>query len=239
MTRHIPNTITSLNLVCGCIGIGMAVQYGVDGLPAAAFWMFLAAVFDFFDGFVARLLKVSSPFGKEMDSLADVVSFGVLPGLMVFVMLNACVGEVEGVARYFPYVAFLIPVFSGLRLAKFNIDTRQSESFIGLPTPANAIFFASFPLILAYQPDKFVFITSVISNPAVLMFLSVFMSLLLVSELRMFALKFKGFGIKGNEIKYLFLLLSLLLLLLMQYTAIPLILVLYILLSLIQNFVKK
>jgi len=236
MKKHIPNTITSFNLVCGCIGIGMAVQ---GNLAASSYWMFLAAVFDFFDGFVARLLKVSSPFGKEMDSLADLVSFGVLPGLIVFIMLNGCVEESDGYAQYFPFVAFLIPVFSGLRLAKFNIDTRQSESFIGLPTPANALFFASFPLILTYQSDQFLFITNTISSPVVLMFLSVFMSFMLVSGLRLFALKFKGFGFKGNEVKYLFLLLSLLLLLVMQYAAIPVILILYILLSFIHNLVKK
>lgn len=236
MKKHIPNTITSFNLVCGCIGIGMAVQ---GDLAASSYLMFLAAIFDFFDGFSARLLKVSSLFGKELDSLADLVSFGVLPGLIVFMMLNGCVEESDGYVRYLPYVAFLIPVFSGLRLAKFNIDERQSEGFIGLPTPANALFFASFPLILTYQSDEFVFISGIISKPEVLLFLSVVMSILLVSGLRLFALKFKGFGIKGNEVKYIFLILSLLLLLFMQYTAIPLILILYILLSLIHNLVKK
>jgi CDP-diacylglycerol---serine O-phosphatidyltransferase len=236
MKKHIPNTITSFNLVCGCIGIGMAVQ---GDLAASSYWIILAAVFDFFDGFAARLLKVSSPFGKEMDSLADLVSFGVLPGLIVFMMLNGCVDESDGYARYLPYIAFLIPVFSGLRLAKFNIDDRQSDSFIGLPVPANALFFASFPLILTFQSDKFLFITTIIANPAILIFLSVLMSFLLVSGLHLFALKFKGYGIKGNEVKYLFLLLSLLLILFMRYTAIPLIILLYILLSLIHNLIKK
>ncbi len=236
MKKHIPNTITSLNLVCGCIGIGMVFQ---GDLENASYLMLLAAVFDFLDGFVARMLKVSSAFGKEMDSLADLVSFGVLPGLIVFVMLNGCVDETTTYVRYFPYIAFLIPVFSGLRLAKFNIDERQGDSFIGLPTPANALFFASFPLILTYQSDEFVMISGLISKPVVLMLLSVLMSLLLVSGLRLFALKFKSFSIKGNEIKYLFLLLSLLLVLVMQYAAVPLILIFYILLSLINNLVKK
>ena len=141
MKKHIPNFITCLNLFSGCVGVYLAFQGNFQGAFIA---VIVSAVFDFFDGFAARLLKAYSPMGKELDSLADMVSFGVLPGAMVFSLLSK-----TGISEWLPYVAFVIPVFSGLRLAKFNIDERQTSSFIGLPTPANAIFWGG--LILSFE----------------------------------------------------------------------------------------
>ncbi|RZK73966.1 MAG: CDP-diacylglycerol--serine O-phosphatidyltransferase, partial [Pedobacter sp.] len=138
MRKHIPNAITCANLFSGCIGI----VYAFNGdLKTVAFFVILSGIFDFFDGFVARLLKVKSEIGKELDSLADVISFGFLPGVIVFQLLNI---ENSG---YLPYLAFLIPVFSAYRLAKFNLDTRQTEEFIGLNTPMNTFFIISLPYL--------------------------------------------------------------------------------------------
>lgn len=195
--KYIPNTITCFNLVAGCIASVMALE---GNLSLATLWIILAAVFDFFDGFAARLLKAYSPIGKELDSLADVVSFGVAPGMMVFRLLSdAChVAEIGEGGAWAPYLAFVIPALSGLRLAKFNIDVRQTTSFIGLPVPAHALFWASaaysiYPFIGA-NPYLFIVVTVV---------LSVLTSLLLVSEIPMFSLKIKSLKWKGNEYRYI------------------------------------
>lgn len=174
-------------------------------LVAALLWIIIGAVFDFFDGMVARLLHVSSPIGKELDSLADVVTFGVAPSMMVFYELNVIdyPATMETWRDYVPYVAFLIAAFSALRLAKFNLDTRQTSSFIGLPTPANALFWGS---LLAGMPQ-------LIENRGsgglfLLLVLTALSCWLLVSELPMFALKFKHWGLRGNEVKYGFVVMS-------------------------------
>jgi len=143
--KHIPNSITCLNLFSGCVAVFLAFKGNYEGAIIA---ILLAAVFDFFDGFAARLLKAYSPMGKELDSLADMVSFGVAPGAIVFSLLSE-----TNVCEWLPFLAFLIPVFSGLRLAKFNIDERQTTSFIGLPTPANAIFWAGLAFFLLHISD--------------------------------------------------------------------------------------
>lgn len=211
--------MTCGNLLCGCIGLVMALR----GYLELASWLIgIAALLDFGDGFVARLVGVSGPFGKELDSLADVVTFGVLPATIVF---QLCWFQQLGPVSY---GAFLIAVLSALRLANFNIDTRQSESFIGLPVPANAMLIAAFPLMGHYQPQFNAFWQNDIALGMIIAF-----SFLLVSQVPLFALKFKTFGWAENRIKYSFLLASGLLLLFLQFAAIPLIILLYILLSLI------
>lgn len=235
LTRHLPNALTCGNLLCGCFGI-VAVFNG--NLAEAAYLTGIAAVLDFFDGFVARWLHAHSSIGKELDSLADCVTFGVLPAFVLFSLLQQSFPAAVRAETPIPplcYLAFSIAVFSALRLAKFNVDTRQTQSFIGVPTPANAILIASFPLILQSEP----FAGIVIYNMYFLVGLIVIMSYLLVAEIELFALKFSSYGWAGNQIKYIFLILSLLLLLVLHVVAIPLIIVLYILLSLLSNYLKK
>ncbi|MBR5467252.1 MAG: CDP-diacylglycerol--serine O-phosphatidyltransferase [Bacteroidaceae bacterium] len=199
MKKHIPNIITCCNLICGCIATGAA-------LPANYFWaiifILLGAIFDFFDGLVARALGVSSPVGKELDSLADVVTFGVAPSAMLFSLFQ----EVQypefmlPLRNIMPYTAFIMAAFSALRLAKFNLDTRQSTSFIGLPTPANALFWGS--LILGQHA----FLVSGRFNAFFLFLFMLLFCFLLVAELPLFALKFKNLSWKDNNVKYIFLL---------------------------------
>lgn len=195
--NYIPNTITCLNLVSGCVASVMALE---GNLMYAVVWIMLAAVFDFFDGFAARLLKAFSPIGKELDSLADVVSFGVAPGMILFVLLSwlAPTLPLGGLNEYIPYWAFVIPAFSGLRLAKFNIDERQTTSFIGLPVPAHALFWSS----LGYSVQPLLPQGGVVLLVG-LMALALVTSLLLVSEVPMFSLKIKSLAWKGNELRYI------------------------------------
>ncbi len=193
--RHIPNTITCMSLVSGCVATVMALQ---GDLWWAAVWIIVAAVFDFMDGFAARLLSAYSPMGKELDSLSDVISFGVAPGMIVFWMLGQACLSLGEIGRYVPYLAFVIPAFSALRLAKFNIDERQTTSFIGMPVPAHALFWASAGYALAplaeAQPVLFVVVTLLVALTT---------SLLLVSEIPMFSLKVKSLAWKGNERRYI------------------------------------
>ncbi len=243
--KHIPNAITCCNLLCGCLAIVQAFE---GNLVNAAYLVGLAAIFDFFDGFAARLLRVASPIGKDLDSLADMVTFGVVPGVVMFklieisrlfnIALDANIPDVSAIATgnsiYFPqYIAFLIPIFSAIRLAKFNNDTRQSDSFIGVPTPANAIFICSIPLISEHNDISFIL------NTYVLIIVTIIFSLLLTSEIPLFALKFRNFSWRGNRIRYTFLGLSLLLLITLQFVGIPLVIILYILMSLVTNFYLK
>ena len=221
MLKQLPNVMTCGNLLCGCIGLVMALR---GHLELASWLIGLAAVLDFGDGFVARMVNVSGPFGKELDSLADVVTFGVLPAAIVF---QLCWFQELGAVSY---GAFLIAILSALRLANFNIDTRQSESFIGLPVPANAMLIASFPLMGHYQPQ----FNGLWENDVALGMMIAF-SFMLVSDVPLFALKFKSFSWAMNQTKYLFLLASGLLLLVLQFAAIPLIVLLYIIVSLIFN----
>lgn len=254
LLKHVPNAITCGNLLCGCLAL---LQIGQGELVNASYLVGLAMVLDFFDGFAARLLKVSSPIGKDLDSLADMVTFGVVPGFMMFQLIALAVTG-NAVTQFADsplallqtaiappktpiesYAALIIPVLSAVRLAKFNNDTRQSDSFIGLPTPANAMFLCSIPLIAEAYPSLMANPGGV-SNVWVLMVLCVVMSLLLVAELPLLALKFKQFGWKGNEIRYVFLGLCLFLLVFLKIAALPLIILLYILLSIVNNiFLKK
>ena len=214
--------MTCGNLLCGCIGIVMTLRGHLD---TAAWLVGLALILDFGDGFVARLVNVSGPFGKELDSLADVVTFGVLPATIVFQY-----GWFQGLGPI-SYGAFLIAVLSALRLARFNIDTRQSDQFIGLPTPANTMLIAALPLMERYQPQY----NAIWQNDIAWGMLIAF-SFMMVMDLPLFALKFKSFGWAENRVKYSFLIASVLLLLILQYAAIPLIILLYILVSI---FIKE
>lgn len=220
MKKHIPNTITCLNLISGCIATYWAFQGNYD---FALIFIVAGAVFDFFDGMAARLLGVSSPIGKELDSLADVVTFGVAPSAMVFSFLSSFHIHFPLV----PFLAFVIAAFSALRLAKFNLDERQTMGFIGLPTPANALFWGSLIVGCGDWLHTLPYSASII-------LLMVFVSCwLLVSEIPMFALKFKQWGWRGNEIRYLFLLSCIPLLAFFGIAGIAIIVAWYVLLSIL------
>ncbi|MBW7846935.1 MAG: CDP-diacylglycerol--serine O-phosphatidyltransferase [Bacteroidales bacterium] len=231
--KHIPNFITLLNLTCGLVSI---VFFAEGRLDMAAFLVFLASMFDFMDGFFARLLKVYSPLGAQLDSLADVISFGVAPSLILFSLIQESHGLPDvriGQTNLLPFVALMIPLFTALRLAKFNVDTRQSVSFIGLPSPASGLLLASLPLIKSQLYSSQSLSYMVFTNTYFYIGLAILMSLLMVSGLPLFGLKFKSFGFKGNEVRYLFLALALVLLFSLQFVAIPFIILLYILFSVV------
>ncbi len=221
MKKYIPNALTSGNILCGCLGI---IQCFEGNLQQAVYWMAAGAMFDFFDGFAARAFKVSGDMGKELDSLADMVSFGVLPSFILFQLI-------QPLDNQWSYAALLVAIFSGLRLAKFNIDTRQTDSFIGLPTPANALFIGALPFIFEQHPQ----VTAWLRQLPVLVGIAVVMSALLVAELPLIALKFKAFRWKNNEYRFLLIGISILLLIFLQFSAIPLIILLYVLLSVLQH----
>ncbi len=237
MKKHLPNAITCLNLLCGCLALTFIFSPGLHNLVVGAYLVGLAAVADFFDGLMARALRVSSPIGKDLDSLADMVSFGVVPGAVLFQLLKEAVGPQAplGALAALPYAAFLVTIFSALRLAKFNNDTRQTNSFIGLPTPACTLVVAALPLILAQaraaHPDGPTAISSLILNPWALLALAVLLSALLVAELPLFALKFKNFGWADNRQRFVFLLMALVLVVALHATAVPLVVLLYVALS--------
>jgi len=271
---NIPNLFTAANLMCGVLAIFLSFS---GHLAIAPYFIFLGAVLDFFDGFLARLLNQQGELGKQLDSLADMVTFGLAPGVImmqVLIAMTICTGigpcmdegfQVYTIAdkdytvvvtfniwieqfftgeqyNFIPLFALLIPFFSMFRLAKFNIDTRQSESFIGLPTPANTIFFCAFPLLLSqfsqttgWQHDLIMWLV----QPVVLVPIIIVMSLLLVAEIPLFALKFKTFKWKGNEIRYLFLISCAILIPSLLVWSIPIIILLYLLLSIINNVRKS
>lgn len=226
MKRHIPNTITCLNLFSGCLGIVFAFN---GNLNYASYAILIAAIFDFLDGMIARLLKAYSDIGKELDSLADMVSFGVLPAVIVYQLFS--ISSPHETYTWIPYSAFIIAVFSGLRLAKFNIDTRQAEHFIGLPTPANAMLIGSLPLILSQEAS---FMSTIIVSNYFLVPLSIVMSLLLVAELPLISLKFKSLNIKDNILRYVLIISSIMLFAGLQFAAVPLIIALYVMLSFVE-----
>lgn len=227
ISKNIPNAITCANLFCGCIGIVFAFKGDLNTAAAA---IFLCAVFDFFDGFAARLLHAYSAIGKELDSLADMVSFGLLPGVIIYEFFLKAVQLSNSDGRLV-YFAFIIPVFSALRLAKFNIDERQTDNFIGLPTPACAILIASFPFILERYANTF---TSIFYNPYILVCFTIFISLLLVVDVPMLSLKFKNYRLSLNIFRYLLLLISAIMIVFLNFAAIPLIIFIYIILSIIR-----
>lgn len=251
IVASIPNTITSLNLFSGCVACVMAFN---GNFFWAAMFIYLASVFDFFDGMAARALHVSSPIGKELDSLADMVSFGVAPGVVVYTWLCSLFSKTELFLlpndatvlfrgnEVLPFIAFLIPVFSALRLAKFNLDERQTSSFIGLPTPANSIFFASLiavadlqastnPLLSAFSE----WVLGICNSVLFVVLLVLLFSWLLVAEIPMFSLKFKNLKWADNKTRFIFLMLSVFLLLLLWWGAAPLVILLFIAMSLIDG----
>ncbi|MFK5981684.1 MAG: CDP-alcohol phosphatidyltransferase family protein [Flavobacteriaceae bacterium] len=245
MKKHIPNIITSLNLLSGCI----AILFVVSGdLVVASFLVLLGMFLDFFDGLAARLLHVQSDVGLQLDSLADMVSFGVVPGLMMFQLLNKATTphlletgfETSESMNWFgdsisflPFLGLLIILSSAYRLAKFNVDTRQTSSFIGLPTPAITLLIISLPLM--YQFQYYEVMEGVIFNKWFLIVLTLLSSYLLNAEIHLFALKFKTWDFASNRVRYIFLGISLLLLLVFKFIAIPVILILYILFSVFQK----
>lgn len=224
VTKHIPNTLTSCNLISGCIAIVYALS---ANYTMALTFIVVGAVFDFFDGMSARLLGVSSPIGKELDSLADVVTFGVAPSSMIYTLLLTLSksGWNETLAFAIPYVAFVMAAFSALRLAKFNLDERQTTSFIGLPTPANALFWGA---LIVGNENVFDENSYYIYLLIILVFVS---SWLLVAEIPMFALKFKHWGWRDNKVKYVFLISCLPILLIFGISGISVIIAWYICLS--------
>ena len=236
--QHIPNSITSLNLFSGCLSVVVSLN---GHLTIAAYFIFVAAVFDFFDGFAARMLKTHSEIGKELDSLADMVSFGVAPASIMFGLLLKAASvrgypaDIFTCGWYISLPAFIIAVFSALRLAKFNLDTRQTESFIGLPTPANALFICA----LAFTAQGSGFLAGLVENIYFLLVIVAVFSYLLIAELPLFSLKFKSFGWKKNQIRYIFIALSAIILLLLRWPGLAVIILLYILLSVVDLFLKK
>lgn len=236
----VPNTITSMNVLSGCLSIVFAFE---GNLVLAGLFIFLAAFFDFFDGLSARLLNAYSDMGKELDSLADMLSFGLAPAVIAHLIIRNTIApetnlsELSALNLILVLFPFIISVFSGLRLANFNIDTRQTESFIGLAVPANAMVWASFPFILKFQESSF--LTHAIHNPYFIAGLALVLSLLLVSELPMFSLKFKNLSFAQNKVRFSFLILSLLLIIFLKWVAIPLIIASYILFSTLQLILAK
>ena len=223
MLRHIPNFLTCCNLLCGCFGIVYCLEE--RNIPAAYF-VWAAGFFDFFDGFAARILKVASPIGKELDSLADMVSFGILPSLVMYKMIEASTSN-----PWLPYIAFFIAICSALRLAIFNVDVTQSDSFKGLNTPANSLFITSLPLVSS-QVGIWLY------QDWVLVLITITFSLLMVSRIEIFAFKFKDFTWKRNKVRFTFIALSVSLLALLGLLALPLLIIIYIVFSLISKALK-
>ena len=227
MKKEIPNLLTLGNLLAGCIGLWFVMQ---GDLVSASYCMFISLVCDFFDGFLARALQAYSDLGKELDSLADMVSFGVLPAFILFSLVELSCGSqctVGILGFYKPFLVFALALMSAYRLAKFNIDTRQSDQFIGVPTPANGLLIASLPLILHFQPE---YSTYILSFKGLLIY-SVVMSYLLVCELPLLAFKFKTWDWKSNQVKFIFLIFCIAALVMLKFAAIPVLVIAYILLS--------
>ena len=233
--KHIPNLITLLNLFSGCIALVFAFNQDFE---MAFYFVSLGIFLDFFDGFFARLFHVSSPLGLQLDSLADMVTSGVVPGLVMFqMMISHASTAVEGHLQFFPYLGFIITLGSCYRLANFNIDTRQTDSFIGLPTPANALFILSLPLVL--QSTDSLFMIELLSNQWFLLVITLLSAYMLNAEIPLFSLKIKKFSFKENALQIVFLASSFLLLVFLQYLGIPLLILLYVLLSIVNNKVLQ
>lgn len=248
MKKQIPNALTLLNLLCGSIAAILAVN---SNFIAAALFVFLGIFFDFFDGFAARKLKVQSELGLQLDSLADMVTSGLVPGIIMYKLLNLTI-ETETVhgnswvansklidfnLPILPLLGLLITLASAYRLAKFNIDEDQQTYFKGLPTPANTLLIISLPLIIEFQNNDA--INTIILNKWFLIGLTVLSCYLLNSGIKLFALKFKNFSFKDNGTRYIFIILCVVLLIILQFAAIPIIILLYILMSVLDNLTSK
>ncbi|WP_200882306.1 CDP-alcohol phosphatidyltransferase family protein [Polaribacter sp. Hel1_85] len=244
--KHIPNLITLGNLFCGTIATILAVE---GNFVLAGLFVVIGILFDFFDGFAARLLNVTGELGKQLDSLADMVTSGVVPGIIMFNLLstNNKFGSFSESTEFMSWSGFqfepiqilglLLTLGACYRLAKFNIDTRQSDSFIGLPTPAMSLFVISLPLIQEYSNIEFV--QNLITNNYFLIAITILLTYLMNAEIPLFSLKFKEYSVKNNLMKYLFLVTSLLMIIFLHYISIPLIIIIYVVLSIISNDGKK
>ena len=230
LVKHIPNTITCCNLLSGCVSIILLCQNHVIG---ASVMIFVAAVFDFFDGFAARLLNAKSPIGGELDSLSDVVSFGVAPSFIIAMLLSKTgITWMISNVNVFPMLAFILAAFAAVRLAKFNIDTRQKCSFIGLPVPAVGLFIASLPLMLSQiSTDSALY--SFVVNPYFLLAIVAIFSWLMISEIPFFSFKIKNLKFKDNILRYFVVIFAVIALVILKLVALPFIFVFYILLSVI------
>jgi CDP-diacylglycerol--serine O-phosphatidyltransferase len=232
--KYIPNFITLLNLLCGCIAVVFACERNFEG---AFYFVCLGIFLDFFDGFFARLFSVSSPLGLQLDSLADMVTSGVVPGLVMFFMLQDSQHEIT-VHPAFAYLGFIVTMGSCYRLANFNIDTRQTDSFIGLPTPANALFILSLPLIIT-QSDSLIAL-ELLTNQVLLVLIILCSAYVLNAEIPLFSLKIKKFSFKENRLQLFFLLTSVLLLFFFQFLGVALVILFYVLVSVVNNkLIKK
>jgi len=242
MRKHIPNAITLMNLLSGAIGVVVALA----GYWYLAFWMIvIASVFDFFDGLAARALKVTSPMGKELDSLADMISFGMLPGAIMYRMLYSSYNLPhwgwEGFLPLLPFLGFFITAFSALRLAKFNVDTRQSDIFIGLPTPANALFIGGLSL-MSHFLCHCTTMGHLVGNTYFLLGITAIFSYFLVAELPMLSLKFKNLSLKENIWRYVLILGAVVIVLIFVYwvyMAVSIIILYYIVLSILWNIFRS
>ncbi|MBS9774393.1 MAG: CDP-alcohol phosphatidyltransferase family protein [Tenacibaculum sp.] len=244
MKKHIPNLLTLGNLFCGTVAVIFALK---GDYTFTALLVVVGIVFDFLDGFVARLLNVQGELGKQLDSLADMVTSGVVPAIVMLELL-VCSIDIDavgylGIDDYgatgsnLPYLGLLLALGAGYRLAKFNIDTRQSDSFIGLPTPAMSLFVVSLPLIAEFSDQ--LFFVDLVLNKYFLIISTILLTFLMNAELPLFSLKFKDYSFKSNKIKYLFLLTSVVLLATLQFVAIPLIIIFYVFLSVLSNSLIK
>lgn len=236
LKRYIPNLLTLGNLFCGTVATIFAVQ---GDFSSAGLFVVIGIAFDFFDGFAARLLNVSGELGKQLDSLADMVTSGVVPGIIVyqlFIENNSNVVATNTV-NYLPFLGLFLTLGAGYRLAKFNIDTRQTDLFIGMPTPAMSLFVISLPLIQEYSTIEFV--QNLIANNYFLIAITLLLTYLMNAEISLFSLKFKTYSLKNNLMKYFFLVLSTGMLVFLEYVSVPLIILLYVFLSLIRNTRKK
>jgi CDP-diacylglycerol--serine O-phosphatidyltransferase len=244
LKKQLPNIITLLNLLCGSI----AVLFAVNGeLVITAVFVFLGIFFDFFDGLVARKLNVQSELGLQLDSLADMVTSGLVPGIVMFQLFNladstwiefsynATVGLSSSLAQnsFLPFFGLLITLASAYRLAKFNISTNQSDSFIGLPTPANTLLILSFPLILEFQNNDV--INAIILNKWFLISITLLSACLMNANIKLLALKFKNFSFKDNSARFILIILAIILLVIFQFAAIPLIILTYIIISILNK----
>ena len=242
MIKWIPNFLTICNLLCGCFGIACAFN---QQLQWSGYFIGVAAIFDFLDGFAARLLNAKSPIGGQLDSLADMVTSGVVPGIVMYGLL----GDGAVIPTYeqsdiivwtgfkiqtVQVIGLLLTIAACYRLAKFNLDTRQSDSFIGLPTPAMSLFVVFLPVIVATTEIEMV--KELLTNQYVLIGITIVLSYLMNANLPLLALKFKSFGLKENIFRYVLIFSSIALILTLQYLAVPLIIIFYIILSVIQNF---
>ncbi|MEA1785024.1 CDP-alcohol phosphatidyltransferase family protein [Arenibacter sp. GZD96] len=247
MKKHIPNFLTLLNVFCGCIAVVFAVM---NRMEIAALFVFLGIFFDFFDGLAARLLRVQSDLGLQLDSLADMITSGLVPGIVMYQLLgmSAYGGWNSGHALptgysgetpilFLPFLGFIITLASAYRLAKFNIDENQASSFVGLPTPANALLVLSLPLILYYQNNDA--LNRIILNPWFLVGLTFLSAFLLNARIALFALKFKNWSFKDNTLRYTFLIVSFVLLLTLKFLAVPAIIAFYVLSSVVNGSKKE